>query len=542
MGRRALASALALAASLAAVPSASAIDTVNTTNLREGVTVDGILEHERALQRIALANGGNRAATTAGYDASVDYVASRLRAAGYRVTLDEFDFPEWTLNGPSTLAEVTPTARTWVEDTDYIVSQFSGAGDLTASVVPTTDFVVPPPGGAGSSTSGCEPGDFPAATSGNVALMLRGTCPFVQKYANAKAAGAVAALIANDGFEGRTAPLFITSPVNIGIPTIMVSSQVGTELLADAQAGATVQVVVDATTTPNTEVNVVADSRAGARGRTIVVGAHLDSVEEGPGINDNGSGTSTILEIAEEVAQLGAQPAQPAAVRLLGRRGSRARRLDRLRRRPGRERGHRADRGEPQLRHGGVAELRALRLRRRLVGHRAARRRRPGRLGADRGAAHGLLPLAGAPDGSHGDTRALGLRAVHRQRVAAGGLFTGAEGIKTARQAAIYGGFAGLAYDPATTRRATRSSTSTTRRSTRCRTPRRTRAGRSPAREARSPRRPRRRAHGRTRRPAGAGSRSPSRGRSASADEHPARRGGGGMGSAPARRADTIHG
>ena len=37
----------------------------------------------------------------------------------------------------------------------------------------------------------------------------------------------------------------------------------------------------------------------------VVVGAHLDSVIAGPGINDNGSGTSTILEIAEEMAELG---------------------------------------------------------------------------------------------------------------------------------------------------------------------------------------------------------------------------------------------
>ena len=36
-----------------------------------------------------------------------------------------------------------------------------------------------------------------------------------------------------------------------------------------------------------------------------MVGAHLDSVLEGPGINDNGSGSSTILEIAEEMAELG---------------------------------------------------------------------------------------------------------------------------------------------------------------------------------------------------------------------------------------------
>ena len=62
---------------------------------------------------------------------------------------------------------------------------------------------------------------------------------------------------------------------------------------------------VDATTTPNTEYNVIADSKAGDPDRTILSGAHLDSVPEGPGINDNGSGSATILEIAEQAAKLG---------------------------------------------------------------------------------------------------------------------------------------------------------------------------------------------------------------------------------------------
>ena len=43
--------------------------------------------------------------------------------------------------------------------------------------------------------------------------------------------------------------------------------------------------------------------------------------------------------------------------------------------------------------------------------------------------------------------------------IPAGGLFSGAEGIKTAEQAAVYGGTAGAAYDPATTRPATPSTT-----------------------------------------------------------------------------------
>ena len=57
------------------------------------MTVSGILQHERAFQRIATDNGSTRASGTPGYDASVDYVASKLRQAGYKVTVQEFTFP-----------------------------------------------------------------------------------------------------------------------------------------------------------------------------------------------------------------------------------------------------------------------------------------------------------------------------------------------------------------------------------------------------------------------------------------------------------------
>ena len=126
MKRALIATMAALAAVLVAAPVASAIDRVNTRDLRNGVTVDGILEHERTFQDIAIAHEGNRAATTPGYDASVEYVANRLRRAGYRVTLDAFNFPTWTLNGPSTLQRTDAgNEATYVEDTDYIVAQFS---------------------------------------------------------------------------------------------------------------------------------------------------------------------------------------------------------------------------------------------------------------------------------------------------------------------------------------------------------------------------------------------------------------------------------
>jgi Zn-dependent M28 family amino/carboxypeptidase len=439
----------AMAVALLIAPAASAIDRVDTKQLRKGVTLDGILEHARAFQNIAIANDDTRAATTPGYDASVAYVTNRLRAAGYQVSHHEFDFPIWTLNPPSMLAELSPNPRTFVEDTDYIVSQFSGGGDVTANIVPTDDIEIPAPDGPGTSTSGCEPEDFPAETQGNIALMQRGTCPFVQKYEMAREAGAVAALIFNDGFEGRTEPLFITAPVNIGIPTIMTSSDVGRSLYDEAQDGpVSVHVVVDAETTPNKETNVIADSPRGDRNRTIVVGAHLDSVAAGPGINDNGSGTSGILEIAEQVAELQDRPRNRLRFAFWGAEeaglvGSTAYVAEQVER-------DRIDQIEANLNFDMIGSPNFV------------------RFVYDGDLSDSAPPPSGAPDGSAQIERMF-LRHFRREGLAteptafdgrsdygpfiangvpAGGLFTGAEGIKTAEQAEVFGGFAGMQYDP----------------------------------------------------------------------------------------------
>ena len=54
--------------------------------------------------------------------------------------------------------------------------------------------------------------------------------------------------------------------------------------------------------------NVIAERRRGRTDRTIISGAHLDSVPEGPGINDDGSGTATQIELALQMAKLDVKP------------------------------------------------------------------------------------------------------------------------------------------------------------------------------------------------------------------------------------------
>jgi aminopeptidase S len=50
--------------------------------------------------------------------------------------------------------------------------------------------------------------------------------------------------------------------------------------------------------------NVLAERRGSVGERVLVVGAHLDSAADGPGINDNGSGVAVLLVLAEVLAAL----------------------------------------------------------------------------------------------------------------------------------------------------------------------------------------------------------------------------------------------
>ena len=67
----------------ALVPAALADDIAESKGFRKAVTVAGIREHQTAFQAHADANGGNRVAGSAGYEASANYVVARMTAAGY---------------------------------------------------------------------------------------------------------------------------------------------------------------------------------------------------------------------------------------------------------------------------------------------------------------------------------------------------------------------------------------------------------------------------------------------------------------------------
>ena len=147
---------------------------------------------------------------------------------------------------------------------------------------------------------GCEASDFPNNLQGKIALISRGECTFSLKSINAGAAGAVAAVVYNNvaGVLSGTLGDFNDSHV----PIAGMSQEDGLALVEQISSGGgsvTADCIIDPEYDTIYTKNIIATSKAGEKEDTLFLGAHADSVTAGPGINDNGSGTSALLAIAE---------------------------------------------------------------------------------------------------------------------------------------------------------------------------------------------------------------------------------------------------
>ena len=152
--------------------------------------------------------------------------------------------------------------------------------------------------------------DFAGFPDGAVALMKRGGCRFSDKAAAAQSRGAAAALIANDGLPGHTAPV-IGHPFGPGTRIPVLWSRPGSRPSSRRRRGGRPGAGADRSsrspTTRARAANVIADL-PGEKSGVVLLGAHLDSVASGPGINDNGSGSALVLEVARQARRLHLRP------------------------------------------------------------------------------------------------------------------------------------------------------------------------------------------------------------------------------------------
>lgn len=271
---------------LAASNAASCAQRVNNTvdKLLECVTIDGVRAHQAALQAIADANNGTRVSGTAGYDQSVQYVVGKLQSAGYNVTVQPFQFQAYLELAPTLLEKVAP-APTGPITTDIMT--YSGSGDVTASV-------------SNVAAQGCNAADFAGFPAGNIALIERSVCTFALKATNAYNAGAVAVVIYNNvpGLINGT----LEAAFTLNIPVVATTQADGEQLVATP--GLILRVRTSTFRGLASSANVITETADGSADNVVMLGAHLDGVSTGPGINDNGSSSAAILETALQMARV----------------------------------------------------------------------------------------------------------------------------------------------------------------------------------------------------------------------------------------------
>jgi Zn-dependent M28 family amino/carboxypeptidase len=268
------------------VPPAAAPDLAR--GLAAKVTGDRMVAHLRALQGIANANRGSRADGTPGYDASVEYVAKSLRDRGFKVSTPQFDR---LFNVSPGKPALTVAGHTYPVDQASLLVRTPPAGVTGPPVHPTQP-------------SGCAPGDYPPTLpAGAIAVVDDAGCSVVDKQNSAVARGA-AALIVVSAPNGQGAPPTLFGPgyfKQLTVPVAVVGPSGAAALARDT---APIRLVLDAENLKITSRNVLAQTETGSPHEAIVVGAHLDSPRDAPGINDDGSGVAAVLETALQLGPL----------------------------------------------------------------------------------------------------------------------------------------------------------------------------------------------------------------------------------------------
>ncbi|KAH0294811.1 Zn-dependent exopeptidase, partial [Aureobasidium sp. EXF-3399] len=268
---------------------------IDTKKLQADIDINKLVARAEALSKIADLslseyNHPTRVIGSQGHLGTVDYIYSELSKLGdyYNVTNQTF-----------------PAVSGNVFESRLVVGYEVPKSASPMSLTPPTKqhepvygklLLVP--------NGGCSASDFSRNMTGHIALIKRGTCSFGDKSANAGKAGADAAIIYNNDNSTLSGTLGSPSPYHIA--TFGVSAAEAAPWVAALQNGTTgldAIAYIDSTVDEIMTTNVIAQTTAGDPENCVMLGGHSDSVAAGPGINDDGSGTISLLEIATQLTK-----------------------------------------------------------------------------------------------------------------------------------------------------------------------------------------------------------------------------------------------
>jgi Zn-dependent M28 family amino/carboxypeptidase len=254
---------------------------VNELKLQKDITLKGLMAGAQKLQDIAEANDDTRVFGGKGHNATVDYLYNTLKSLNY-YNVKKQPFTELYSAGTASL-------KADGDDIAAAIMTYTPAGEASGPLVVASNL-------------GCEASDFPAESTGKVVLVKRGECAFSAKSTNGKAAGAAAVIVYNNVAGELSGTL--GEPFGDFAPIVGISLEDGEAILAKVEAGeVNVDLKVDATVENRVTFNVIAETKEGDHDNVLVVGGHSDSVAAGPGINDDGSGIIGILNVAKALTK-----------------------------------------------------------------------------------------------------------------------------------------------------------------------------------------------------------------------------------------------
>ncbi|CAI7577026.1 hypothetical protein N7533_001306 [Penicillium manginii] len=255
---------------------------VSPDKLSSLVHLDDLLKGSRQLEDFAYAYPErNRVFGSAAHNDTVDFLYRELKKTGYYNVWKQPQVHTWT---------TAESSLTFNGDTIEVTTMtYSPSVDVTAEISVVSNL-------------GCTASDYPSDVTGKIALVKRGECTFAEKSILAGTANAAAVIVYNNADGSLSGTLGGVSSDYAAIAGI--SQADGATILSAAEKGAvTLSLEIDSRVENRTTFNVIAETKGGDHNNVVSLGGHTDSVEAGPGINDDGSGIISNLVVAKALTR-----------------------------------------------------------------------------------------------------------------------------------------------------------------------------------------------------------------------------------------------
>ncbi|KAF9876571.1 hypothetical protein CkaCkLH20_05979 [Colletotrichum karsti] len=262
---------------------------VDSELLQADLTTENLMANLEALNTIAFANGGNRAFGLPGYAASVDYVWDRISSIPATKA--------WKQDFPATFGQVVSIDFSIDDESIYVFGLTYSPSTSEEGI--TAQIVLGPAGAAACDAANYEGLDV----QDKIVLVERFRCPtggtLAGRVRPAAAAGAAAVLVYHDIETNATAGSLSAPDPEGFVPAGFINRVDGLRIKERLDAGEVIEAHFQQTQIVEERItqNVFVETEEGDPHNVVMLGAHLDSVQAGPGINDDGSGTSLLLEL-----------------------------------------------------------------------------------------------------------------------------------------------------------------------------------------------------------------------------------------------------